>query len=110
MAGLGAPKTGGREKGTPNKLSADMRAMILAALDHVGGQDYLVQQAHDNPRAFMSLLARLIPTQVTGPSDKELFPAQEMTIAELDARIVVLLMKAGMSETEARAALDANAG
>jgi hypothetical protein len=35
MAGPGAPKTGGREKGTPNKLTADVRAMILAALDHV---------------------------------------------------------------------------
>ena len=45
MAGLGAAKTGGRQAGTPNKLSADVRAMVLAALDRAGGEDYLVQQA-----------------------------------------------------------------
>jgi hypothetical protein len=61
MVGLGAPKTGGRQAGTPNKLSADVRAMILAALDRAGGEDYLVQQATANPRAFLSLIARLVP-------------------------------------------------
>lgn len=29
----GSPKTGGRELGTPNKLTADVKAMILRALD-----------------------------------------------------------------------------
>jgi hypothetical protein len=81
--------------------------MILAALDRVGGQDYLVQQAHNNPKAFMSLLGRLIPTQMTGPDDKELFPVQEMTTAELEARIVAQLMRAGVSEEQARAVIDA---
>ena len=52
MAGLGGPKTGGREKGTPNKLTTDVRAMILATLARAGGEDYLLEQAHDNPRAF----------------------------------------------------------
>ena len=33
MAGAGAPKTGGRQAGTPNKLTADVRAMIIAALN-----------------------------------------------------------------------------
>src|ERR1044071_8562072 len=74
MAGPGAPKTGGREKGTPNKLTADVRAMVLAALDRAGGEDYLVQQAQDNPKAFMSLLGRILPTQVTGKDDAPLIP------------------------------------
>jgi len=33
-----SPKTGGRQKGTPNKLNADVKAMILAALAAKGGQ------------------------------------------------------------------------
>ena len=74
MAGLGAPKTGGRQAGTPNKLSADVRAMILAALERAGGEDYLVQQASANPRAFLSLLGRILPTQVTGKDDTPLIP------------------------------------
>src|SRR3954468_11525118 len=74
MAGLGAPKTGGRQAGTPNKLSTDVRAMILAALERAGGEDYLVQQATANPRAFLSLVGRLIPTQVTGKDDAPLIP------------------------------------
>ena len=108
---MAAPKgtrpPGGSRKGIPNKITADVRAMVLAALDRVGGEDYLAQQARDNPKAFLSLLGRIIPTQVTGPGDKELFPVQEMTIAELDARILALLMHAGISEEQARAALDA---
>ena len=74
MAGPGAPKTGGREKGTPNKLTTDVRAMILATLDRAGGEDYLLEQATANPRAFLSLVGRLIPTQVTGAEGKDLIP------------------------------------
>jgi hypothetical protein len=57
-------KTGGRQKGTPNKVTADVRAAILAAFDKVGGIEYLAVQAHDNPAAFMTLLGKVLPTQV----------------------------------------------
>lgn len=48
MAGRkpGSPKTGGRKKGTPNKITADVKAMILAALEQAhpeGSVAYLVQ-------------------------------------------------------------------
>src|SRR3954451_17850989 len=106
MAGPGAPKTGGRAKGTPNKLSSDVKAMVLAALDSAGGEGYLVEQAHDNPTACLSLLGRIIPTQVTGADGKALIPEP----AAIEVRVLVLLLKAGMPETEARAALDADRG
>ena len=106
MAGPGAPKTGGREKGTPNKLTTDVRAMILATLDRAGGEDYLLEQATANPKAFMSLLARILPAQITGADGKDLIPEP----AAIEARVLVLLLKAGMTETEARAALDADRG
>ena len=76
--------------------------MILATLDRAGGEDYLVAQAHDNPRAFLSLLARIIPTQVTGADGKDLIPET----AAIESRVLVLLLKAGLSETEARRAIE----
>ena len=53
-------KTGGRSAGTPNKFSADLRAMILAALDGAGGEAYLQHQAIENPNAFLTLLGKVI--------------------------------------------------
>ena len=62
-------KTGGRLKGTPNKLQGDVKAMILGALSDVGGRDWLAMQAEENPVAFMSLLGRVLPLQVQGQVD-----------------------------------------
>lgn len=38
--------------------------MILGALSDVGGQDYLVRQAEENPTAFMGLIAKVLPTEL----------------------------------------------
>jgi hypothetical protein len=66
MAAKGQAKTGGRRKGTPNKLNADIKAMILGALNEAGGQKYLARQAKENPSAFLTLLGKILPMQVTG--------------------------------------------
>jgi len=66
MAGKGQPKSGGRTKGTTNKLTADVKDMILAALDKVGGVDYLVKQSESNATAFMTLVGKVLPMQITG--------------------------------------------
>lgn len=57
-------KTGGRQKGVTNKLTADVKEMVLAALTGVGGQEYLELQAMRNPQAFMSLLGKIMPSQI----------------------------------------------
>src|SRR5215472_10659423 len=62
----GQPKTGGRVKGTPNKLSASVKTMILGALNELGGTQYLVEQGRANPSAFLSLVGRVLPMQVDG--------------------------------------------
>lgn len=59
-------KTGGRKAGVPNKITADIKALILSALDAVGGQAYLQEQAQKNPVAFMALLGKVLPLQVSG--------------------------------------------
>lgn len=60
------PKTGGRKPGTPNKVTKELKDMILGALSDVGGQAYLVKQAQKNPATFMTLLGKVLPMQVTG--------------------------------------------
>lgn len=59
-------KGGGRPKGVPNKNSGLVKDMILQALDKAGGADYLAQQAIDNPGPFMTLVGKVLPTQITG--------------------------------------------
>lgn len=68
MAGRkpGTPKTGGRKKGTPNKLTADVKTMVLEALDKAGGVAYLLKQSESNPTAFLTLVGKVLPMTVAG--------------------------------------------
>ncbi len=59
----------GRPPGAANKLTKALKDMILGALDEAGGQSYLTEQAKKNPKAFLSLLARVLPTQLEGSVD-----------------------------------------
>lgn len=86
----GAPKTGGRVKGTPNKVTGDLKAMILGALDKAGGLDYLAQQAVDNPGPFMALVGKVLPHQVTGADGGPV----EMSIEDKRARAQAMLAEA----------------
>ena len=84
-------KTGGRRKGTPNKLTSDLREMILGALTEAGGLAYLVTQAKENPRAFLTLLGKLLPTLVTGNDDG---PVEvELSDVEVARRLAFLLAR-----------------
>ena len=79
-------KTGGRKKGTPNKLSGEVKEMILGALEDVGGQAYLARQADENPTAFLTLVGKVLPLQLTGKGDGPIqlsFPADKTTYDDL---------------------------
>lgn len=60
-------RRGGRQKGTPNKVTGALKDMILEALNEAGGMDYLVQQSEENPTAFLTLVGKVLPLQVNGP-------------------------------------------
>jgi len=59
----------GRPKGVPNKLTTDLKTMILGALEDAGGRDYLTQQAAQNPAAFLTLVGKILPLQMVGDRD-----------------------------------------
>ena len=60
----------GRPKGSPNKTTALLKDAILKAAENAGGEDgmvgYFTAQAKQNPQAFMRLLGKVLPMQVTG--------------------------------------------
>ena len=70
-------RRGGRQKGTPNKVShetmLEIRAAILEAGRQAGGKEgmvgYLTWLAKENSSAFASLLGKILPAQVEGPSE-----------------------------------------
>jgi hypothetical protein len=57
-------KTGGRVKGTPNRVTATVKEALQAAFDEVGGKDYLVRMATQEPRAFCALIGKVIPQDI----------------------------------------------
>lgn len=57
-------RRGGRAKGTPNKLTRSIKQAIEIAFETVGGPDYLAKMAVEQPAAFMTLLGKVLPTQL----------------------------------------------
>jgi hypothetical protein len=58
----------GRTKGTPNKVTKELKELILGALDAAGGVDYLTERAKD-PRtasAFLGLVGKVLPMTIAG--------------------------------------------
>lgn len=74
--GIGKGKPGpGRPKGVPNKSTTAVKDMILKALDDAhedGGAAYLTEQAKKNPTAFLTLVGKVLPMQVTGDPENPL--------------------------------------
>lgn len=66
MARGGARPGAGRKKGVPNKINADLKEMILGALNALDGQKYLERVAREDPRTFCALLGRVLPMTVAG--------------------------------------------
>lgn len=73
-------KTGGRQKGTPNKITALLKDDILTAASNAhpdGRVGYLTQQAQENPAAFLTLLGKVLPMQMDlSSSDGSMQPTQ----------------------------------
>lgn len=67
-SGRKPPEKRGSRKGIPNKTTAQLKDMILSALDKSGGVDYLVERANDpkTASAFLTLVGKVLPMTVQG--------------------------------------------
>ncbi len=71
MSGHGGKRQGaGRKRGVPNKLTAHVREAVENAFSALGGEDYLVKVAKEDPRTFCTLLGKILPTQVDAQVDQ----------------------------------------
>ena len=75
----------GRPAGVPNKVTADLKAMILEALDKSGGVDYLIGCANNEKTqgAFLSLIGKVLPMTIAGDASN---PVQHIVRIE---RVIV---------------------
>jgi hypothetical protein len=84
-------KTGGRQKGTPNRVTAMVKDAIVEAAEAVGEdgkgkgklKGYLSRLAVDEPRAFAGLLGRVIPLQVNNGNGRTI----QVMISEDDNKL-----------------------
>ncbi len=60
---------GGRAKGTPNKLKRSIREAIQMAFEQVGGVEYLVRLAQEDPKMFVLLLVKTMPPEPKVPRE-----------------------------------------
>lgn len=80
-------KTGGRVRGTPNKVTADLKAAILAAFDQAGGVQYLAKLALTNSTAFCTLLGKVLPTTISGDAENPLVMQVRAAAETLGAKL-----------------------
>lgn len=74
----------GRPKGLQNKVTKELKEMILGALDAAGGVEYLTERAND-PRtasAFLTLVGKVLPLTVQGTGEKGAIIIQASTLDE----------------------------
>jgi hypothetical protein len=74
--GRGGRREGaGRKKGTPNRISGELREAVVKAFKKVGGVRYLEDLARTQPKSFCLLLHKLLPTELAtsaGPLNHEI--------------------------------------
>ena len=79
---------GGSRKGRPNKTTAQLKDMILKALDGAGGVEYLERRAND-PRtasAFLTLIGKVLPMQVANAEGEAFKTENKWTIEFVRAK------------------------
>lgn len=68
----------GRPRGATNILPRKIAEMVCEALIAAGGVEYLKRQAEENPKAFLALVAKLIPTKYSGGDTDEAATARPL--------------------------------
>lgn len=65
-------KTGGREKGTPNKITTVFKDAVRVVYEDIGGHAAFATWARENPTEFYRIASRLIPSEVNVKADNSL--------------------------------------
>lgn len=81
-------KTGGRQKGTPNKMTKNVKEALVEAFERMGGVESLIAWGQDNPDEFYKLWIKLLPNEVkaelTGADGGAIITRVERVIVDAD--------------------------
>ena len=68
------PRAGmGRPKGAVNKVTKTLREAIESSFETVGGAEYLVKMATEQPASYMTLLGKVLPAHMNIKTDASKF-------------------------------------
>ena len=83
-------KTGGRQKGTPNKTTKAAKEAIAEAADRLGGAERLVAWVREEPqneRVFWgTIYPKLLPLQVAGDENNPIRTVNEIVLRGVQPR------------------------
>lgn len=80
-------KTGGRKKGTPNKLTRSVKLALDDAFTKIGGVSALVMWGKENPTEFYKLWAKILPVEAREADAYEQAELRRLQIEKLKAEI-----------------------
>ncbi len=60
-------KTGGRQAGTPNKVTTAFKDAVRIVYEDIGGHKAFAEWASKNPGDFYRIASRLIPAETANP-------------------------------------------
>lgn len=78
------PENAGRRAGTPNRTTANIKAMFEEVVERLGGPNALEEWAKSNPTEFWKCVSKLLPKDVTvdvGANIAELIKAARERVA-----------------------------
>lgn len=77
-------KTGGRQKGTPNKVSSTVKQNVIEVFDTLGGVGAMAKWAENNQTEFYRLYARCLPHEIGAESDTDQISVQIVRFSDLE--------------------------
>lgn len=66
----GKPKTGGRQPGTPNRLTGAFKEAVQIVYNGLGGHAAFLDWARENPTEYYKIASRLIPGELRQDEDR----------------------------------------
>jgi hypothetical protein len=67
----GKPKTGGRQPGTPNRLTGAFKEAVQIVYNGLGGHEAFLEWARENPTEYYKIASRLIPGELRQDEDRK---------------------------------------
>lgn len=80
-------KTGGRKKGTPNKLTSSTKKALDEAFKKMGGVAALVRWGKDNPTEFYKIWVKILPVEAREADAFEVAELRRLQTEKLKAEI-----------------------